>query len=887
MTDTIRPRIRYWIPEAYVSEEGLRSDVRSFARRGFGGVEVVSCNFFGLSVPEECRWGSERFYDALRIICEEARACGLAVDIANGPQWPIAAPQIASADDPAALYELTFGAYEVNAGEVDGLLSVPEPRVTHDEGTPVLEAACAYRLAAPGVLDEASYVDLLPSVQGDAIAWCPAGQGTWMVFAFWGQPACHKIWDRYYVIDHLSRAGAEASVAWWRETLLPALGEAADVVESFFCDSLEWKVSMDWTRGFADAFQQRFGYDLRRYLPVVGEARTYPKSDVPGFCFADEELARAVRRDYAAMLSHLYQEEHLRVLSEGAAALGKTVRYQVAYNKPLCEEDAAAFVAIPETESFNRPSLDNLRTMAGAAHLTRKERISFEGAAEGGNGYGQTQGDLLWWLKRAAIAGVSAQVLHGAGYCGAYGDGWVPGLEGTGFEAFGTFVSNYWNRTLSERSMAEMCAAITRLNALRRLQPQVDLAFLRETYLNNGHGGDGSFHVRDGGLLESRGYSYEFLSPALLRHSNARVVDGVLDPEGAAYRALVVAGQEGLTTETLTRLAELAAAGLLIFVVGDEQLRPYAFGDVRSFEQWSAACEAFLLNENVLVMDTYRELVAALREQEIEPAVSYQSDRVFSAHVRDGEEELFLLYNGNRVAFGDDDKLVASTCVPALTSDSFEAVQLEAELAGAGVPFRYDLATGKRYRLAYERSERGVRVTLPLEGDELCAVGLGNEAEASALPAWSYNLSAQALGPWDVSLNELTPYEKPTELLWCFREVTSFKNLDTPTWNDELPGSSEHFAGYAEWHCAFDLQVVPTEARLRLPEWSDALTLDVNGAPVPVVAGFGHEVDVRDALRAGANDLTIRVYTNLRNRRVADQPAHRFGLNGAVELLLG
>ena len=55
MSDTVRPRIRYWIPEAYVSEEGLRFDVRSFARRGFGGVEVVSCNFFGLSVPEEYR----------------------------------------------------------------------------------------------------------------------------------------------------------------------------------------------------------------------------------------------------------------------------------------------------------------------------------------------------------------------------------------------------------------------------------------------------------------------------------------------------------------------------------------------------------------------------------------------------------------------------------------------------------------------------------------------------------------------------------------------------------------------------------------------------------------------------------------------------------------
>lgn len=124
----------------------------------------------------------------------------------------------------------------------------------------------------------------------------PAGEGTWVVFAFWGQLACHKIWDRFYVIDHLSRAGAQASVAWWLDAPLPALGDAGEVVESFFCDSLEWKASMDWTRGFAEAFRERFGYDLLRYLSVVGEARTYPKGDVPSYAFADEGLTRAVRR---------------------------------------------------------------------------------------------------------------------------------------------------------------------------------------------------------------------------------------------------------------------------------------------------------------------------------------------------------------------------------------------------------------------------------------------------------------------------------------------------------------------------------------------------------------------------------------------------------------
>ena len=70
--------------------------------------------------------------------------------------------------------------------------------------------------------------------------------------------------------------------------------------------------------------------------------------------------------------------------------------------------------------------------------------------AEFGHGYGQTQEDMLWWIKRAAIAGCNAQVFHGASYCG---DG-VKGVGWPGWEAWNRFCSNNWNRTLSERSLS-------------------------------------------------------------------------------------------------------------------------------------------------------------------------------------------------------------------------------------------------------------------------------------------------------------------------------------------------------------------------------------------------------------------------------------------------
>ena len=273
---------RYWIPEGCVTAEGLRADVRSIARRGFGAIELVAVNLFGTPMSDDARWGTARYYEAVRVVLDEASRLGLAVDIANGPGWPISVPQIEDADDPAALYELTYGVSEVEA-ESTAALVLPVRRSVRDEGTPRLVAACAYRVAGDKLLDEASYVDLFPYVAGDTIGWAPkTGTGSWAIFAFWGQPACHKVLDRFYVVDHLSRAGAEASVAWWEHELLPALGGQAAHLRSFFCDSLEYSVSMEWTRGFADTFEARHGYSVLAYLPVVGEPLTFPKNDVPG-----------------------------------------------------------------------------------------------------------------------------------------------------------------------------------------------------------------------------------------------------------------------------------------------------------------------------------------------------------------------------------------------------------------------------------------------------------------------------------------------------------------------------------------------------------------------------------------------------------------------------
>ena len=92
-------------------------------------------------------------------------------------------------------------------------------------------------------------------------------------------------------------------------------------------------------------------------------------------------------------------------------------------------ETSALSVAIPEGEGLNRASLDNLRMMASAVHMTDKQIYSYEAAAEFGNPYGQSYEDIAWWLKRGWAAGMNRQVLHGAAYTGDLPEG-VHGSRG-------------------------------------------------------------------------------------------------------------------------------------------------------------------------------------------------------------------------------------------------------------------------------------------------------------------------------------------------------------------------------------------------------------------------------------------------------------------------
>jgi hypothetical protein len=159
------------------------------------------------------------------------------------------------------------------------------------------------------------------------------------------------------VINHLDRFAFEHYAQRMGGALAPALEGAPSAI---FCDSWEVRSDALWTDGFEEDFRNRYGYDIRSFMPGLWTAESDPD----------------IRYDYLALLSDMIIDNFYRPFAEHARKLGAFSRVQVA-GSPVDMVHAYSIIDVPETEAMLfEPAFG--RIVSSAAVLGGRSEVSAE-----------------------------------------------------------------------------------------------------------------------------------------------------------------------------------------------------------------------------------------------------------------------------------------------------------------------------------------------------------------------------------------------------------------------------------------------------------------------------------------------------------------------------
>ncbi|KAA2262589.1 hypothetical protein F0L68_11835 [Solihabitans fulvus] len=965
---------RWHWPNAAVAHDELTAQLHQVADAGYKGVEIASVLWGpGESTVDYCvdphvhGYGSDRWIAALETVLEVADGRGLQVDLTLGAQWPLAVPGL-DVDGPSSTKELVHAFEFVTGGaSYDGPVPAPAPRTFADRrvvggvvtsttrtSRPTLVAVGAARCLDPSgdapVLDLGSAVDLTSSVLDGSVRWDPPDTAAWVLVGYWcrgtgirndlpfgNQPSLYTD-PEARAVDYLSRDGVVAFTSYFETTLSPKVMRLMRRVGgAVFDDSIEVAAGAArlWTPRFLDEFEKRRGYPLTTYLPVLAaELRSgFAGAPCPAFAFAggDADASARVLRDVDQTCNDLYLDEHVRPMLEWAHSLGLGYRAQP-YGLPIDIAEAATLLDVPECENLACGTGDDWRLVSAGADVAGTTIVSDE-LVPGLTGlapltrppwpcpYMVSPQEITRQVNEQYALGANQMVFHGLAY-----PHWPPSLDGTvrddhtgwpGFHEFGTlFPDPFGARQPTWAMTGDVAAYYARTQAILQTgRRRTDLAVYNQSI---GHLAD----AVDARALLAAGYTYAYLTPALLRDRADDVEDGVLLPAGPAFRAVIVHHQASMPLPAARELHGLAAAGLPVLFVGEPPSRTpgYAASAAAAAaddRQLVDVVAGILAEPGVHRVEDAARLPAALESLGIQPAAHATVPSVRTVRRVSEDTDWYYVHN-----------------------DSADPVSATVSLTGPalGVPHVLDAWTGAiepvaRYILGEGRHT--LDLDLAAHGSALVAIGpagLVARPESEAVAAHVVETTADLalrrdgrllvrasrpgtyrttlgggaevrtsvaalpdvveLSTWDLTVDDWQPARPGQRSTDSNHVEWSFPSVRLRPWR-ELPGIAD---AVGVGHYVATVLLPPswahaTGAYLRLGAVAGAFRVGVNGVGVGVVDQLSGVVDLRrDLVRPGRITVAVSVATTMINRvRVvqpafADRAAQDVGLLGPVTL---
>lgn len=838
---------------------------------GIGGVEINP--IAGTKPAEESKakvltWRSEEWDRVLLAACKGAKERGMMVDLIAGSGWPFGGKFLKPNDQ---IMRLSVKNKAVQGGS--------RLRVDLKEMIGEKPAELYFVKVYPKAISSSDQVrDVTAMVGSDRVLAIDLEKGDYVVSCglleigfcevVFGVPGADGP-----AMDHMQKSVTRAYLE-----RLTGVEKAWGVplstyVRAIFCDSIE-TMEANWTHDMSISFLKRKGYEIQPWLPfVIGNEKHV---GTPEF---HDQLQR-VRYDWSEHVVSVFLSNFTAEYSKFCHDHGLLSRYQ-AYGIPLLMGLAEGYMIpdIPESNNwlYSQDVIDPMdppyftwnqkhgymiwnKYAAAAARMRGKKIVSSEAMTNTKRVFHTTLATIKQADDMNFITGITHSVLHGYNYV-------PPDVPFPGWIRFGTFFSEhntwwpYFPRWVDYNA---------RLSSIfQETRPVVEVAILGKTadhWSATGLQRD-PIHLEPGYLhrlwepLSQLGMGCDYLHEAVIQ--TAETEKGLLKIGSMSYKLLIVADAVSLDPATADAIRRFSESGGKVIFVGRSPERAPSMVDakandekVRKSIQAAMKARAIIFkgpSENV-DSNQLRAWTSGLLDQ-----VSYKrplsitspSHALYSLQHRAPDANIFFFTNSHRK----------------------ESARSRVDFAlGESGLWRWNPETGERSPYEFPYDANGFEISLnPLESVLLVTGSKGESAPKIAQPSTTvqpFTIST----PWTVTFAPANSDKTFDRILPSLSDFTSSTDPQVRT-----------FAGTAVYRNAFNAELTEF-THLSLGQDNDFISdVELNGKKLGVIWYGSRPLELRNALRKGENELTIRYTTTLWNAMGKEKPQPS-GLIGPVTL---
>jgi hypothetical protein len=705
------------------------------------------------------------------------------------------------------------------------------------------EAATTPRVPVESAIQPAEVLDLTSNMDGDGVLRWAAPTGKWTVLRMGyslvgsrnraGTPPGLGL-----EVDKLNARHVEAYFHGYMDPIEKALGPLVGrSLRYMMMDS--WEAGkQNWTDDMIEQFETRRGYDPRPYLPVLA-----------GRVVESADRSDRFLWDFRRTIVDLIADAHYGAMAELLARKGMGIYGEAPGVSMEILEDTLltkSKVEIPMGEFWlgrmHPPGeyYADVRMAASAAHVYGKPLVAAESFTGGGYDAPAAYKNLAdYWFAQ----GVNRIVFHSSAH------------QPLDTKPGNAMVGTHFNRNITWAEQAGgVLAYLSRVSyMLQQGLFAADIAYL----LNEGAPSSQPFWGAGLKPAPPAGTDYDTINADVLLNRMAVDADGRLVlPDGMRYRILVLAETGRMRPELLRKIRELVAGGAV--VVGPRPvLSPSLQNGAEQADREVQALAGEIWGDLDGLQRNRRyfgrgQVIWGLPLGDVLASAGIHKDAEFAGpldssvvwiHRRRGDADIYFVAN--------------RTDSPQEIEARFRVEGKEAELwhpdTGGIEPAGYSIADGR------------TTVPLHLEARESVFVVFRRAAASPsrALPARTTTTLATLNGPWDVVFPPGLGAPEKTRL------------ADLQSWTANPDPGVKYFSGTAAYLKTFE---VPPDwltrkavIELDLGVVRDIAEVSVNGTSAGLLWKPPYRADVSAFLKAGSNQLEIKITNQWTNRLIGDR----------------